>query len=87
MESSVAACMGDFQAFMHPQVVITDDPDEEEAFFVKGMRLASHHLKKTLIQLPPDAVQSLMWITRLDVGSLKGSIPMRAARLRLAHRI
>ena len=56
--------------FLHPQVYIIDDPKEEEAPFVKGFEAHAKKFGKTVINLPTNAVQRLMWITRLDSGAL-----------------
>ncbi|KAI9821788.1 MAG: hypothetical protein M1827_002369 [Pycnora praestabilis] len=70
MEVSVSAGLNHVDAFMHPQVVITDDSGEEEAYFTKAMRETTGNLHKPIIELPRDAAENLMWLTRLDSGSL-----------------
>ncbi|KAL9597299.1 MAG: hypothetical protein Q9219_005223 [cf. Caloplaca sp. 3 TL-2023] len=70
MEVSVAAGLGHIQTFMHPQVVITDHASREDGFFMKAIRTKTSELGKSLIELPTSASESLMWITRLDSGSL-----------------
>ncbi|KAL8696306.1 MAG: hypothetical protein Q9224_002864, partial [Gallowayella concinna] len=70
MEVSVAAALGHIQAFMHPQVVITDDQSREDAFFTKAIRTKANELGKSVVELPPDASETMMWIARLDSGSL-----------------
>ncbi|KAL8811761.1 MAG: hypothetical protein Q9223_007460 [Gallowayella weberi] len=70
MEVSVAAALGHIQTFMHPQVVITDTQSREDAFFTKAIRAKAGELGKPVVELPPDASEKMMWIARLDSGSL-----------------
>ena len=70
--------MGHIQIFMHPQVLLIDDPKTEEAYFVQAIRSEAFKIGKALIELPHDASSRLLWITRLDSGSLSGkSIVLR----------
>lgn len=77
MEVTVAAGLGHIQTFMHPQVVIVDDPSREDAFFAKAMRSKTLELGRSLIELTTDAAENLMWITRLDSDSLAGNVLCR----------
>ncbi|KAL8782658.1 MAG: hypothetical protein Q9213_005197 [Squamulea squamosa] len=70
MEVSVAAALGHIQTFMHPQVVIMDDHSREDAFFTKAIRAKTSELGQSVIELPKDASEKMMWIARLDSGSL-----------------
>ena len=70
MEVSVAGALDHIHTFMHPQVYITDDSSREEAFLIKKVRQKALMTGRSVIELPPDAAQKLMWITRLDTGSL-----------------
>ncbi|KAL8992946.1 MAG: hypothetical protein Q9169_006716 [Polycauliona sp. 2 TL-2023] len=70
MEVSVSAALGHIETFMHPQVVITDVPSREDAFFTNAIRAKAGELGKSVIQLPKDAAEKMMWIARLDSGSL-----------------
>ncbi|KAL9585079.1 MAG: hypothetical protein Q9212_001743 [Teloschistes hypoglaucus] len=74
MEVTVAAGLGHIQTFMHPQVVIVDDPSREDGFFTKAMRSKTLELGRSLIELTIDATENSMWITRLDSASLAGSL-------------
>ncbi|KAL8966421.1 MAG: hypothetical protein Q9197_005991 [Variospora fuerteventurae] len=78
MEVSVSAALGYIDKYMHPQAVITDDPSREDAFFTTAMRAKTFELGKPAIELPSDASESLMWITRLDSGSLAGEVSEQA---------
>ena len=73
MESSVTAALGHVQTFVRPQVILTDDPSREDAFFVKALRSKVAEIGKSVIELPPDAAMNLMWVARLDSGSLAGA--------------
>ncbi|KAF2703553.1 hypothetical protein K504DRAFT_463283 [Pleomassaria siparia CBS 279.74] len=70
-ESAVMAAMMHIQTFIHPQVVIMDDSLTEDVFFTKAMRAKTRALDISLIEIPQDRWQNLMWMTRLDAGSLK----------------
>lgn len=72
METSVTASMEHINTFIHPQVILIDNPSREDAFFVNALRSKAMDLRKSLIELPADATENLMWITRLDSGSLAG---------------
>lgn len=70
MEISVTAGLGHIHNFMHPQVYIVDE--SEDLFFVKGIRSKGFETGRSIIELPNNAVQRMMWVTRLDHGSLQG---------------
>lgn len=72
MEVSVTASLEHIQTFIHPQVIIIDDPSREDAFFVNALRSKAMDLGKAIIELPADATETMMWIARLDSGSLAG---------------
>ena len=70
MEVSVTAAMEHIQTFVHPQMIIIDDPTREDGFFVDSIRSKALDLGKSIIELPRDAAETMMWMTRLDSGSL-----------------
>ena len=70
MESSVAASLEHIQTFIHPQVVLIDSSKHEDGFLVKAIREKALDLSKPLIELPSNAMENLLWITRLDSSSL-----------------
>ena len=72
MEISVEASMEHIQTFVHPQVIIIDNPSREDTFFITTIRSKSIDIGKSVIELPSDATENMMWITRLDSGSLAG---------------
>lgn len=77
MEVSVSAGMGHIQTFIHPQVIITDHKSREDAFFTKAVQAKALGIGKSVIELPLAAAENLMWITRLDSGSLAGEGKLR----------
>ena len=72
MEISVEASMEHIHTFIHPQVIIIDTPSREYTFFVTTLRSKAMDIGRSIIELPLDATQNMMWITRLDSGSLAG---------------
>lgn len=70
-ESVVMTAMTHIHTFLHPQAAIIDDALSEDGFFVKGMRARTKSLGMPLIEIPKDKVDSMMWMTRLDAGSLR----------------
>ena len=74
MEISVRAGLGHIDKFVMPQALIVDYEGREDAFFVKSARSKALDLGKSLIQLPRDAAANMMWVTRLDSGSLAGML-------------
>ena len=70
MEASVTASLEHIQTFIHPQVVIIDDSEREEDYFSDSILSKARELSKPVIQLPPDAMGALLWMTRLDSASL-----------------
>lgn len=75
MEVSSAAALGHINNYMHPQAIIVDNSGTEEEYFLTGIRERSIERGRTLIELPDNAEQSLIWLTRLDSSSLNGKSP------------
>lgn len=74
MEVSVTASLQHIHSFMHPQSIIIDDPTREDEFFVTAIRSKSMEIGRGIIELPSDAIENMMWLTRLDSGSLAGTL-------------
>lgn len=74
METSSSAGLGHINNFLHPQAVIVDKSGLEEIWLLKSFRDRAAQLGKTLIELPKDAAQNMMWFTRLDFASLNGNL-------------
>ncbi|KAH7061915.1 hypothetical protein BKA63DRAFT_527073 [Paraphoma chrysanthemicola] len=68
--STVIGAMGHVHSFIHPQAVIMDDPLLEDDFFARGLRNKTEALGMPLVEIPKDRSEDLMWMTRLDAGSL-----------------
>ena len=66
------ASMEHIQTFIHPQVIIIDNPGREDTFFVTTIRSKAMDIGTSIIELPSNAPENMMWITRLDSGSLAG---------------
>ena len=72
MHVSVSAGLGHTHSFLHPQVLLLDSSEQEDTVFVKAMREKARELSIPMIDLPQNALENMMWITRLDSGSLSG---------------
>ncbi|KAI0813948.1 hypothetical protein GGR55DRAFT_701706 [Xylaria sp. FL0064] len=71
LEKSVFRGFHHINAYMHPQAIIIDGSDQEEAFFTRGVRQHVKVTRTTLIEFPRLAIKSLDWITRLDSAALR----------------
>jgi len=72
MQVSVSAGFNHINTFVHPQATLIDSSGEEEVFFTKGLIARAKALGKTVIELPENADQGMMWLTMLDSASLSG---------------
>ncbi|TVY42731.1 hypothetical protein LOCC1_G004104 [Lachnellula occidentalis] len=70
MEVSTFAGFNHINTFVHPQATFIDGSGEEEPFFLKGLKARAASLQRTVIELPDNAEQYLMWVTLLDSASL-----------------
>ncbi|CAO2654601.1 Nn.00g113340.m01.CDS01 [Neocucurbitaria sp. VM-36] len=70
-EAAVMGALKHIHSFLHPQAIIMDDASSEDAFFVRGMRNRTEKLEIPLIEVPKNKLEDLVWITRLDAGSLR----------------
>ncbi|OWP05864.1 hypothetical protein B2J93_982 [Marssonina coronariae] len=70
MEVSSAAALSHINTFVHPQAILIDGSGEEEPWFLRGIKDRAVSLGRTVIELPDNAEQNLMWITLLDSSSL-----------------
>lgn len=75
MEVSVTAGLAHIHRFVLPQAIFIDNIDREESFFVNSIKSKATELGTSLIELPSAAAENMMWITRLDSGSLAGKSP------------
>jgi hypothetical protein len=72
MEVSSSAGFNHINKFVHPQATFIDGSGQEEVWFLKGVKQKASRVGRTVIELPENAEQNLMWITRLDSASLSG---------------
>lgn len=74
MEVSASAAFNHINTFVHPQATIIDGSGDEELWFSKGVTDRAITLGRTIIELPSNAEQNLMWLTHLDSASLSGGL-------------
>ena len=72
MTVSASAGFSHIDTFIHPQATVIDGSGEEDDFFMKGLKSRATILGRTVIELPDNAEQSMMWFTMLDSASLSG---------------
>jgi len=72
MEVSASAGLSHINTFVHPQAILVDGSSAEDQFFLRAFRDRTGWLGVTLIELPENAEQNLMWLTELDSSSLNG---------------
>ena len=72
MEVSSSAGFNHINTFVNPQATILDGSGQEELWFLKGVKQKAMRLGRTVIEIPENAEQNLMWITLLDSASLSG---------------
>ncbi|KAG9248134.1 hypothetical protein BJ878DRAFT_433999 [Calycina marina] len=70
MRVSVSAGFGHVHKFIHPQATIIDSSGEEDDFFILGLKHRAGILGSTIIELPGNAEQNMLWLTMLDSASL-----------------
>ena len=59
---------------MHPQAILVDGTDTEEAAFLRGFRDEVRATRSTLIELPERPGVRLAWLTKLDAEALAGTL-------------
>ncbi|KAL4821325.1 armadillo-type protein [Aspergillus spinulosporus] len=69
MEQAVAAVLPYIQAYLRPQVLITQGEIFEDQFFLRAMRTAKDHGMPTITL--PRAARDLMWMATLDSHALQ----------------
>ncbi|KAI7161518.1 hypothetical protein KC349_g2714 [Hortaea werneckii] len=71
-EAAVAGSMKHFQDYMHPQAIITDDSEAEEAFHARALRRKGKDMGVTVIEIPAGRpnVDILVHATPGNSGSL-----------------
>jgi hypothetical protein len=69
-QASVQSALTHIQSFLHPQVAVVDAAGSEDAFFAAGVRNRTDAFGMSRIEVPEGKSEALMWMTRLDAGSL-----------------
>jgi hypothetical protein len=72
MEVSCSAGFNHINTFVHPQATFIDASGAEEQFLAKGLKDRANSLGRTVIDLPENSEQNMMWTTLLDSSSLSG---------------
>ncbi|TGO20596.1 hypothetical protein BPAE_0283g00080 [Botrytis paeoniae] len=70
MEVSCSAGFNHINTFVHPQAVLIDASGDEDNFLLSAFRTRANALDRTLIELPKNIEQNLMWIVQLDSAAL-----------------
>lgn len=71
MEQAVVGGLGIIQAYIAPELIITQAETLEDSFFLKGIQVQKRETGITHIALPA-ASSDLMWIASLDSTALRG---------------
>ena len=72
MEVSCAAGFNHINNVVYPQATFIDASGDEEQFLFKGLKDRANSLGRTVIEVPENAEQTMMWTTLLDSYSLSG---------------
>jgi hypothetical protein len=75
MEVAASAAFNHINTFIHPQATFVDASGEEEIWCLKGIKDRAVTAGRTVIDLPGNAEQNLMWISMLDSSSLSCMLP------------
>ena len=86
MTVSASAGFNHINTFIHPQATVIDGSGEEDDFFMKGLKKRATLLGRTIIELPDNAEQTMLWITMLDSASLNGKIALQKDYTKLKYR-
>lgn len=69
-EAATKGAMKHINDFMHPQAIIMDDGDKEEASFTTAMRQRAKDVDRPLIEIPSGRYEEWLWVAKLDVDSI-----------------
>lgn len=72
MQVSASAGFNHINTYVHPQATFIDNSGEEEPFMFSGFKTRAVSLGRTIIELPVNSEENLMWLTLLDSASLSG---------------
>ncbi|KAJ8125343.1 hypothetical protein O1611_g8296 [Lasiodiplodia mahajangana] len=87
LERAVFRGFHHINAYMHPQAIIVDGSNDEEAVFARGLKQHVKASKTTVIELPRLASKSLSWITKLDSAALRSKLSRSSDKLHAHRRI
>jgi hypothetical protein len=74
MEVSCSAAFNHINGYIAPQATFLDVSGEEDLYLLSGVKDRAKSLGRTIIELPENSEQSLMWTTLLDSASLSGRL-------------
>lgn len=74
MQVSASAGFNHINTYVHPQATFIDNSGEEEPFMFSGLKTRAMSLSRTVIELPANSEENLMWLTMLDSASLSGKL-------------
>lgn len=63
--------------YMHPQAIIIDGSNTEDAYLQSGMRTFAESSQTSLLELPTRGAHRLAWLTKLDSASLSSMFPLQ----------
>lgn len=72
MQVSASSGFHHINTYIHPQATFIDNSGEEEPFMFSGLKMRAMSLGRTVIELPANSEENLMWLTMLDSASLSG---------------
>jgi hypothetical protein len=74
MEVSCSAAFNHINGYIAPRATFLDVSGEEDLYLLSGVKDRAKSLGRTIIELPENSEQSLMWTTLLDSASLSGRL-------------
>lgn len=72
MEVSCSAAFNHINTYISPQATFVDVSGQEDQYLLTGLKERAMSLGRTVIEMPENAEQNLMWTTLLDSASLSG---------------
>lgn len=74
MRAGLSMSFSQIHTFVHPQAVLLDASSQEDEVLLRALLEEAAELSVPVVRLPDNALESTMWITRLDSGSLRGAL-------------
>jgi hypothetical protein len=72
MEVSCSAAFNHINTYVSPEATFVDVSGGEDLFLLTALRDHAKSLGRTIIEMPENAEQIMMWTTLLDSSSLSG---------------